>query len=98
MMLSVPALTTSLPGKRQGKRVAQEDLRPEVKMGITQYYISISSRLITGLEAEMQEQEPWGPSAGSGWLGGQRAVSPQPQGLLCTPFQLHGCCSSLKLK
>lgn len=44
MMLSVPALTTSLPGMQQGKRVAQEDLRPEVRMGITQYYISISSR------------------------------------------------------
>lgn len=49
-------------------------------------------------EAEMQAQEPWGPSAGGGWLGDQQAVSPQPQGLLYTPFQLHGCCSSLKLK
>lgn len=87
MMLSVPALTTSLPGKRQGKRVAQEDLRPEVKMGITQYYIYIS-RLIMEPEAERQEREPWGPSAGSGWLGGQRAGSPQPQGLLCTPSSM----------
>lgn len=70
MMLSVPALTTSLPGKLRGKRVVQEDVRPEVKMGITQYYISISSRLITEPEAERQERSPGGlPQEADGWEG-----------------------------
>lgn len=67
--------------------MAQEDLRPEVKMGITHYYISISS-LVLEPKAEMQVRKPWGPSSGGEWLGGQQAVSPQPQGLLCTPSSM----------